>query len=158
MIEVNDSVIGRLVYEYGWCRNYTLTIFGVATSTRLTVPCDEGVDIEASQREAFAQFDARKDDLTLIAEEAIFHHYQDGCIEYRERLGDLADELAPVISEKTEIQKLLTLTGVVVQQSFGANERIVGLLFDCSWEPDLGLAVKFVNESIDEVGPQDIVL
>lgn len=156
---MNDNIIGRLVYEYGWCRDYTLTIFGVATSTRLTVPCDEGADIEAAQREAFAQFDARKDDLALIAEEAIFHHYQDGCIEYRERFGDLlADELAPVVSEKAEMQKLVTLTGVVIQQSFGANDRVVGLLFDCSWEPDLGLAVKFVNEVIDEVGPQDIVL
>ena len=49
-------------------------------------------------------------------------------------------------------------TEIVVQQSFGAEERVIGLLFRCTWEPELGLAVKIVNEEIEEVGTQDIVL
>ncbi|WP_407665834.1 DUF6985 domain-containing protein [Mycolicibacterium aubagnense] len=35
---------------------------------------------------------------------------------------------------------------------------MIGLLFDCTWEPELGVAVKFVDETVAEVGPQDIVL
>ncbi|WP_425557580.1 DUF6985 domain-containing protein [Herbaspirillum huttiense] len=35
---------------------------------------------------------------------------------------------------------------------------MVGVLFQCTWEPELGLAVKFVNEEVEEVGTQDIVL
>nr|WP_241010983.1 hypothetical protein [Mycobacterium gordonae] len=39
-----------------------------------------------------------------------------------------------------------------------STDRVVALMYSCSWDVELGLAVKFVNESIVEVGPQNIVL
>jgi hypothetical protein len=48
---------------------------------------------------------------------------------------------------------------MIIQRSFtDPRERVVGLLFDCSWDVSLGLAVKFINEHLSEVGTQDIVL
>lgn len=54
--------------------------------------------------------------------------------------------------------KLVRPTDVIVQETLGAPNRVVGLLLDCTWEQSLGVAVKFLNEEVSEVGPQDIVL
>jgi hypothetical protein len=40
---------------------------------------------------------------------------------------------------------------------FPRNRRTVGLLFESKWESSLGVAVKFENENLSEVGFQDIV-
>lgn len=123
------------------------------------MPCDEGDDIEAAQRAALTHFDAAKPRLLLEAQHAIYRYYRGIVDEYRGRLGEtLADARAPVLSNPDDIQALVTPTELIVQQSFGTEERVIGLLFDCAWEPSLGLAVKFVNETLDAVGTQDIVL
>ena len=89
----------------------------------------------------------------------IFDYYLDNVEEYREKLGpEFADEMAPNIDGLDQLVPLIKPTELIVQQSFSSGDRIVGLLFTCSWEPELGLAVKFVNELIEEVGTQDIVL
>jgi hypothetical protein len=135
------------------------SMFGQAFLTRLVVPCDEGEQIEQSQREDFIKFDAQKEDLIDKAEAAIFDYYLGIVDEYRERVGaEFADRTAPEIDEISQLRTLIDPTETIIQQSFGEDERIVGLLFDCSWDPSLGLAVKFVNERLDEVGVQDIVL
>ncbi|WP_406851113.1 DUF6985 domain-containing protein [Herbaspirillum huttiense] len=64
----------------------------------------------------------------------------------------------PKIENSLQLKSLIKPTEIVIQQSFGTGDRVVGVLFQCTWEPELGLAVKFVNEEVEEVGTQDIVL
>lgn len=156
---LKDDAIGEFSYFYGWVRDYTIKLFGESINVQLVIPCDEGDDIEDVQRAAFLAFDSNKDAYVQQAERAIFDHYMAVCDDYRARLGvEFADKLAPVIAEMNQIKELIKATQVVIQQSFKSGDRVVGLMFTCSWEPELGLAVKFMNEHIDEVGPQDIVL
>jgi hypothetical protein len=157
--KLKDQILGNLSYEYGWTRAYHCIFLGKKVSVKFVVSCDEGDEIEYSQREAFQRFDEKADAFLAQAEEAIFDYYQNNCQEYRDRFGiEFADEMAPIIHSQSQIGTIVLLTEIFIKQSFGANERIVGLLYDCSWEPSLGLAVKFVNECLDEVGIQDIVL
>lgn len=159
MNTLHDDIIGDLSYEYGWIRRYCVPSFGVPVDVQLIIPCDEGDDIENVQRAAFVKFESNKALYLRQAEIAIFNYYQDVCGECRVRFGEeYADKLAPVIDCDEQIKELVKLNQVIIQQSFDSGERIVGLLYSCSWEPELGLAVKFVNELIDEVGTQDIVL
>ena len=156
---LKDDELGEFTYSYGWVREYTIQLFGDDVNVQLVIPCDEGDDIEEAQRAAFLAFDANKDAFATQAECAIFDHYLTVCGGCRARFGvEFADKLAPLISEMTQIKGLVKATQVVVQQTFGTGDRVVGLIFICSWEPELGLAVRFVNEHIDEVGPQDIFL
>jgi hypothetical protein len=156
---MDDATFGNLTYEYGWVGAYSYVFFGHTVTVRLFVPCDEGDDIESAQRAAFTRFDSAKSHLVLQAQRGIYEYYLSIVDEYRERLGsEFADTRAPVLAREDDIQTLVTPTELVVQQSFGTDERVIGLLFDCSWEPSLGLAVKFVDEVIDDVGTQDIVL
>jgi hypothetical protein len=156
---MHDKVFGEIDYEYGWFRNYTYKIFDTEAKIKLVIPCDEGQEIEPAQKDAFIRFDSNKNDMAASAEKAIFSYYLGIVDEYREKLGvEFADELAPKIDKPDHLALLVKPTEIIFQQSFSSQDRIVGLLFTCAWEPELGLAVKFVNELIEDVGTQDIVL
>jgi len=158
MQRLQDDVLGDLEYQYGWTRPYTYPLFGDLINVKLIVPCDVGAEIEEAQREAFLNFDKNKSELMLLAEQSLFDYYQRICDEYRSIVGtELCDTRCPKIENSLQLKPLIRPTEIVIQQSFG-TDRIVGVLFQCTWEPELGLAVKFVNEEVEEVGTQDIVL
>jgi hypothetical protein len=159
MQRLQDDVFGDLDYQYGWTRPYTYPLFGDLINVKLIVPCDVGAEIEEEQREAFLIFDKKKSQLMLLAEQSLFDYYQRICDEYRSIVGaELCDMRCPKIENSLQLKSLIRPTEIVIQQSFGTGDRVVGVLFQCTWEPELGLAVKFVNEEVEEVGTQDIVL
>ena len=66
--------------------------------------------------------------------------------------------MAPLITEISQLKPLVRATGLLIQDAWDIEDRRLGLLFECAWEPEHGLAVKFENEVIEEVGFQDVVL
>jgi len=157
---VNDELFGDIEYNHMWVGRCPWPIFESVVVTPLSIPCDEADEIEPVQRAAFAAFQQGKDSLCAQAEKAIFNYYREISPEYQARFGpELAAQRVPDVQIPSDLGQLVTPTEVIIQQSFAdPPERIVGLLFDCSWDPSLGLAVKFVNELVSEVGTQDIVL
>lgn len=156
---MEDTLFGAMEYDHGWVGRYSYRLFGELVNVSLAVPCDEGAEIEPAQREAFAAFNSKRDELVAQAEVAMFTYYQNEVEGWRDQFGaESADRLAPVIDRPAELASLVEATGIIIQETFGSGDRVVGLLFSCSWAPQLGLAVKFLNEAIEEVGPQDIVL
>jgi hypothetical protein len=155
---IKDEAFGELRFEHLWVGDYRLQLFGREYPVRLLVEGDEGVPVEPAQREAYLRFEKRKDQLLKQAEDALFAHYQEVAPEYRAQFGRRADELAPELRDKQELARLVEPKEIFFQESYKPDRRVVGLLLECSWEPELGVAVKFVNEAVDEVGPQDIVI
>jgi hypothetical protein len=155
---IKDEAFGELRFEHLWVRDYRLQLFGREHPVRLLVEGEEGVPVEQAQREAYLRFEKRKDQLLKQAEDALFAHYQEVAPEYRAQFGRRADELAPDLRDKQELARLVQPKEIIFQESYEPDQRVVGILFDCSWQPELGVAVKFVNEEVDEVGPQDIVI
>ncbi len=156
---MKDVTFGDIEYEFGWRGLYSYSIFGKTYSVKLVIPCDAGEEIERSQREAFAQFELTKDRLVGAAAHAIYVYYLELADEVRERVGPAsALQIAPMIEKIDKLANIVTPTEFLVQQSLGSNKRIIGLLFDCSWDSSLGLAVKFEDERLVGVGTQDIVL
>ncbi|WP_424632017.1 DUF6985 domain-containing protein [Bradyrhizobium sp. SYSU BS000235] len=155
-----DELFGDIEYDFQWMGKCVLPIFGKRVAIALSIPCDEASEIEVAQREAFATFQEHKGTLCRLAEEAIFEYYLRILPECRARFGpEFADQWAPEVGTLSDVGRLVTLTEMIIQRSFtDPRERVVGLLFDCSWDVSLGLAVKFINEHLSEVGTQDIVL
>jgi hypothetical protein len=159
---VIDPVLGNIAFDEarGWEGLYTFAFL----EREVTVPLvlggwDEDEPVEQLQREAVQGFNLHKDELCTQAENALYANYVERRPELREQFGSDADKLMPIISDKEGLAALLTPTtffGPIPPRN--SDERVIGILFDCTWEPELGLAVKFVNEKVDEVGPQDIVL
>ncbi len=158
MKEINHEVLGRIKFDYSWEGERKVSFFGENRLITLIINGEGDEDFEQNQIDAFVKFFDDNENLLLKAEDEIYEYYQDVCLDYRERLEDSADEFAPIISNKEEIAKLVELNQIIIPYSFGKDVRIVGLLLNCTWEPEHGLAVKFENERIVEVGYQDIVL
>ncbi|CPX14671.1 DUF6985 domain-containing protein [Mycobacteroides abscessus] len=155
-----DPVLGSIAFTQGagWEGAYTYPFFGQEVTVTLALGgWEESDPVEPQQIEAVAQFNMRKAELCAQAEDAIYAYYLEHLSDLREQFGDSADDLMPIIEGKQEIPRLVKPTDFFVQLAFSAD-RVIGLLYDCTWDADLGLAVKFVNEAIEEVGPQDIVL
>ena len=55
-----------------------------------------------------------------------------------------------------DVTKAVELVGVIVP--YARTRATFGFLFTCDWDQENGLAVKFENGELPEVGPQDIVL
>ena len=157
---MRDVLFGDIDYEFVWVGQCAWPFLGVVAGTRMIIPCDEGAEISATQREAYAAFEQHKAKMCNAAEEAIFASYRENLPDLRARFGpEFADQLAPEIASAVDLLRLVRPSEVIIQESFGKpHERVVGLLFDCTWEPSLGLAVKFVDEQLNGVGTQDIVL
>ncbi|HEX7850405.1 MAG TPA: hypothetical protein VF485_11805 [Sphingomonas sp.] len=157
---MRDALFGDIEYEFGWVGQCAWPFLGVVSVTRLIIPCDEGAEISAGQRLAYAAFEQRKAEMCNAAENAIFAYYRENLSDLRARFGpQFADQWAPEIASAEDLSRLVTASEVIIQESFRKPpERVVGLLFDCAWEPSLGLAVKFVDERLNDVGTQDIVL
>ncbi|SIE28333.1 Uncharacterised protein [Mycobacteroides abscessus subsp. abscessus] len=159
---MNDPVLGEIAYTEpgGWEGSYTYPFLGREVTVRLALGgWDENDPVEPLQREAVRRFTEHKDELCAQADDAIYANYLERRPELREQFGDSADKLMPIINDKSGLAQLVRPTAFFVAYPLrGSEDRVIGLLSNCTWEPELGLAVKIVNEKIVEVGPQDIVL
>lgn len=159
MIQINHKILGELKFNLFWERDVEIIMFGKKSKIKLSIDGDESADFEKEQTDAYIKFFDQLSDLLEDASNEIFKYYQKICFEYRERLGvKYADELVPIITNKSQIADLVKPKTLYIPWAFEKGLRTVGLLFDCSWEPEHGLAVKFDNEKVSKVGYQDIVL
>jgi hypothetical protein len=112
-------------------------------------------EFEQTQIDAFSRFLQNIEKLLLDVELSIYEYYQEVYLDYRERREDSADKVAPIISSVEEAGNLVQLNEIIFPWSFKTGIRQVGLLLNCTWEPEHGLAVKFEDEKIVEVGYRD---
>lgn len=160
MDSIDDKLFGELTYDYGWNGKTDITILNKRIFIDLFINCELNEMISPNQRVAFIEF--RENSLEIIkdAEEAILKYYRDVFKDYQAQLDDLEliKEKAPDISTIEELYKLVSPTTLLIDYDFNDNTNRVGILYDCTWEPEHGLAVKIENGSVVKVGFQDIVL
>ncbi|AKC40107.1 Uncharacterised protein [Mycolicibacterium phlei] len=155
-----DPVLGEIAYtsSVGWAGTYTYPFLGTDVTVALELGGDEGEPVDPIQRDAVQRFTENKASLSAQADSAIFAYYNERLPELREQFGDNADSLMPVLTDPSDLARLVKPTAFFVREPVVSDDRVIGLLSTCTWDPGHGLAVKIVNEKIVEVGPQDIVL
>jgi hypothetical protein len=158
MTQISHNIFGNINYDVYWCRDYVVPFLGELVPVRLVVDGDEDAEFEQSQIQAFIEFEKNISILMKEAENSLLTFYQENLQENRKRYPDNFEEVLPVITNKEELSSVLSFIKIVVAETFDENEREIGLMFDATWEPDLGIGVKLVNEKIAEVGTQDILL
>lgn len=112
---------------------------------------------EEWQQSLFDKFYVSQGELKPKIYLAIFNYYQSVAPEYRAQLGDDYLDYAPDIQDVSEIKRLLVPDSIFISDSSPENEAI-GILFECSWEPEHGLGVLVKHGNIEEIGFQDICL
>jgi hypothetical protein len=158
MSTLNDVELGELSWDLAWVRPLQCELFGARHTLQLVIVAyDESPPLDI-QRQAFAHFLQRAPSIVSEVETELLHYYLNNLEEWREQFGDTADQLAPYASSAADLSRLLRPTHLLVCDPFDSSDRIVGFLFDCSWDIEHGVGVKIVNEQVVEVGPQDILL
>jgi len=159
MPKLLDAIAGEFDYRYGWCRSVSVLFFGERCSIELAFAGDADRELDEGQREAFSAFWPSRDRWLSNAEAAILSHYPSIRADVSARMpSDMAEKIAPAIERTTDLRHIVRLKTLFFPEDFGSGKRVAGLLADCSWDPALGLAVRFEDERIVGVGPQDIVL
>ncbi|NPC93703.1 hypothetical protein HOO54_16050 [Bacillus sp. WMMC1349] len=126
----------------------------------LNIYGEENEEITQNQRDAFSQFHASMPIVIKESEEEVFKYYLENFEDHRAMQSDSeeVEKNAPTISSIEELGKLVTLTCLLIRYDFEDGVRRVGILCDCTWEPEHGLGISIENEKVIEVGLQDIVL
>lgn len=155
-----DPVLGEITFSDSLGRegSYTYPFVGQEVTVSLSLGGDEGDPVDPIQREAVKQFTEHKTTLSEQADDAIYAYYLERQPELREQFGYSADKLMPLLGSKYDLTRVVTPTAITVREPIVNDDRVIGLLSNCTWDTSHGLAVKIVNEKIVEVGPQDIVL
>ena len=156
---MNHDIFGELHYNNNWHKEIELNLFGNTQKMELIIEGEENGEFEEEQIEAYKKFMQNKEELLEMCEEKVYIYYQEVNFDYRERLGEqFKDKLAPVINTQDEINKLVYPKQILFPMVFGDMIREFGLLCECTWEEEHGLAVKYQNEEVVEVGYQDIII
>jgi len=71
-------------------------------------------------------------------------------------LGADADELMPVLSDNTELRKLIELVHVHVHPWTMSGIAYVGLQFSCTWDREHGLGLMLHRDRVVEIGGADV--
>lgn len=159
MDEMTDPVFGRLMFDGFWSKPYVISLFEAEVELGVRIQCGRDEEIESSQRMAFEQFEANKERIIGEAENAILDYYRETAPIYREMFGETdSGRRVPPVEVVVDLRDVLTPLYLWFPWNFTENELNVGIVFDCTWDPGHGLAVKIVNGEVAEVGSQDIVL
>ncbi|MEY8747008.1 DUF6985 domain-containing protein [Paenibacillus tundrae] len=159
MANLNHELFGEISYDLYWSGQQKIKMFGKNKIIILSIDGNEEGEFHDAQKEAYTNLIENMDDIMTNVEEAIFDYYQEVYMDYREMVGEEeADKIAPIIENKEELDHLIEPTQLIIRRVLKNGVRRIGLLFNCTWEIEHGLAVKIEDEEIVEVGFQDIVL
>jgi predicted DNA-binding WGR domain protein len=154
------DVFGLLSRSHGldslWERTIELTIFGQVRELQLAVNGNYAEGFDTIQQDAYKRFTRKHKSLLRAAEKALFDYYQENCEDYRDQFEEFADEWAPIVETRSEFARIVEPSSLCFP--WATSSRTVGLLLECTWDTSHGLAVKFVDEEVAEVGSQDIVI
>lgn len=155
-----DELFGEIVYEDLWIGTTEITMFEKKQKILLNIYGEENEEITPNQRDAFSQFHANMINIVKESEVEIFNYYLENFEDYRSMQSDSeeVEKIAPKISSIEELGKLVTPTILLIRYDFEDGVRRVGILYDCSWEPEHGLGISIEDEKVVEIGLQDIVL
>ncbi|MEC0179970.1 hypothetical protein P4H61_00450 [Paenibacillus peoriae] len=159
MDKLNHELFGEISCDLYWSGHQEIKIFGEKRKVILSIDGNEDGEFQDAQKEAYINFLNNMESILTKAEESIFDHYQEVYMDYRDMVGEEdTDKIAPFINNIEELVKLVEPTQLIIRRIRKNGIRRIGLLFNCTWEIEHGLAVKIEDEEVTEVGFQDIVL
>ncbi len=159
MMSIHDDLFGDLSVEFlSYSGECDVPFFGTSKKFDVKIQTAEDMKIHEAQRAVFADFKMHKELYAQQAENAILHYYLEELEDFRDRFDpETVDENAPIITEVGQLKDLLSWGGVTIRL-FEACGKSFGLVYDCSWDEDNGVGVKFVDGLVVEVGPQYILV
>jgi hypothetical protein len=159
MMPMHDDLFGDLSIEFlSYSGKCDVPFFGEMTEFGFSIRCMEDMEIQEAQREVFADFMKHKEHYAQQAETAIFHYYASECDDFRDAFDpETVDQHAPNITDVSQLKDLLSCGGVTILHP-DIHGKSFGLVYECSWDEEDGVAVKFVDGQVVGTSKQWIVI
>ena len=148
---INDSVFGNMVYDAGWEKGETLTIWGEEIYVRIVAKAYTGQDILDSQREGYMTIKSSLSNLENSIKEALLGYYKKN---YNYIVGNIDN--IPFQYSVNEITAERIIDLIKIKTLIFDRKGNFGFLCDCAWNTEDGIAIK-LNSKV-EVGEQDLLI
>ena len=153
---INDSIFGKIEYDYIWFRRSKIKFFNNEVDIMLMIAGDDEGQFEDGQYEAYQALINKWNEIQETFLEPILEYYK----QKRKELGydiELNKNYTEIKSTK-ELLNYITLVGIKVPYADIYGGRSIGISFDCSWDEENGLGLRLNNEEVIDVGYQDIAI
>ena len=155
MNAIKDDVIGILCYHGGnKFRDIKITFFGKENVVSLNIRGEEKTPIHPNQYKAYKEL--CENFLISDIEDKIFSYYLSEVDEFRNMYEEKADQVAPLINNKSELGALVSLLAIIIPENDKFSE--IDMLFECTWDIDGGVGVRITDGVVQEVGTQHIAI
>ena len=153
---INDSIFGKIEYDYIWFRRSKIKFFNNEVDIMLMIAGDDEGQFEDGQYEAYQALINKWNEIEETFLEPILEYYK----QKRKELGyDIElNKNYPEIKSTKELLNYITLVGIKVPYADIYGGRSIGISFDCSWDEENGLGLRLNNEEVIDVGYQDIAI
>lgn len=144
MSSINDEVLGALVFNRGWTKEENLKWWGYDIRLKIVVSAYENEIVNANQREGYLSFKENILDISDISLKKT-----------KEYIKKIKNEVLPYIDFNEipdDIAKIVDPDSIIILESGS-----VGVLCNCAWDREHGIAILINDNHNIEVGPQDII-
>jgi hypothetical protein len=152
MNTTNDPVFGSMEFDYGWCKEDTISLFGKPVAVEILVEAEIGQPISDIQQNLYRRFCSEIDTLSSTALEHLKNYY----IENLPAIGLQVDDPTQ-IPEEEELADADLINMIEPKTLFFPQDDFYAILCNCIWEPINGLAIIISPDGIS-IDTQDAVL
>ncbi|SFC99637.1 DUF6985 domain-containing protein [Clostridium uliginosum] len=145
MSSINDEALGLLTYNRGWTKEDVLKWWGHDMRLKIVVSAYENESVNVNQRQGYLSF---KENLLNISDISLK--------KTKEYIQEMKNEVLPYINFDEipdDILKIVKPSSILILESGS-----IGVLCDCSWDMEHGMAILISDKQKIDVGPQDILL
>lgn len=153
---INDEVFGILNYDYLWEGKVKIKLYDIEYEVELGINGEDEEGISQLQRDSFVLYKLNENKIVNEIEKAIYNYYKSICKYEREKNDVNILSKVPDIEECFEMKKIVEHIKVGIPEL--DDHREIGILFDCTWDYDLGMGVRIINEKVTKIGVQNDVL
>lgn len=144
MSSINDEVLGTLVFDRGWTKEENFKLWGYDLKLKIVFSAYENESINDDQRKGYINF---KENLLDISSRSLR--------KTEEYIQKIENEVIPYIDFDRipdDISRIVKPSSIMILESGN-----IGVLCDCSWDMDHGIAILISDRKNIEVGSQDII-
>ncbi|MED1559384.1 DUF6985 domain-containing protein [Bacillus paramycoides] len=153
---INDSVFGKLEYDFVWSKDTTISFLGNEVEIALIVKGDESGQFDEEQYVAYTSLMQNWEHLQQRFLQPILEYYK----QERHELGyDIeVNESYPLVETTDQILEMINLDGIIVPYAGIFEGRDIGITFNCTWDIENGRGLRLLDEQVTEVGYQDVAI
>lgn len=152
---INDKIFGEIEYDLdSWYKEIKVKFGNEECLVDLIIHGDEEGEFDQLQYDAYTMAIENWEELIKI--EPLLEYYNN--LRYELGYEDGSNELYPLIETTEELLEHITLACVVIPYNINKDERRVHFAFSCTWDEDNGMAIRFINEKISEIGEEFLAI